>query len=245
MMGVHEERKSFFEEYSALAWPYQFHVDLLVNELHGGTPRNPDVVRTWLRAKAGYTDEHEIQAELDRIFALEKLPASEKEAAEAATKNVADRQVNGFKRDAVGLYMEGRHLKACIREAVSVARASDKLPAKYGTTSKGVISFAREHIFVAEDKLPLGRKEHDDMATRFVPTWRGTGITVEEVVYDAKISATVKTDYPFSEKEWAVIWLTAEEGGIGASRSQGYGRFTVTDWYPITESGRKRRTRKP
>jgi CRISPR/Cas system CSM-associated protein Csm4 (group 5 of RAMP superfamily) len=27
-----------------------------------------------------------------------------------------------------------------------------------------------------------------------------------------------------------MIWLTAEQQGIGASRSQGFGRFEVTSW---------------
>ena len=133
---------------------------------------------------------------------------------------------------------------------MSIARASEKLPARYGATSKGVISFAAEHIMVPDDKLyirDLGgaiKKEHDELQTRFVPTWRGTGITVEEVCFDVRISATVKSDYDFSEKEWAMVWLTAEEQGIGASRSQGYGRFKVTEWTPLTATGRKKQTRR-
>jgi hypothetical protein len=241
-MGIAEERRSFFDAFSRRAWPYQFHIELLVHELHGGTPRNPDVVRSWLIAKAGYTDEREIEDEIDRIFAIGKA-SSEKELAEEATKGIRDRQVSGFKRDGRGLYLEGRHLKACIKEAVSVARAADKLPAKFGTTGKGVIGFAAEHIMVPEDKLYLGRTEHDELHTRFTKTRFGTGITVEEVCFEAKLGATVKSDYNFSQEEWAMIWLTAEAQGIGASRSQGFGTFVVTDWQEIEDTP-SRRTRK-
>jgi hypothetical protein len=218
-----------FAKYANKAWPHRYHVELVVVDAHGGTPRSPDVVRSWLRAKAGWTDEMQIEAEVARIFASDPT-RSDAEVADEATKGAADRHVNGFKRDEQGLYLEGRHLKACVKESCSVCRAADKLPAKFGATSKGTLSFVAEHIMVIEDRLPLGRLEHDDVHTRFVKTWRGTGITVEEVVYDVKVSATVVSDYLFTDEQWAMIWLTAEQIGLGSSRSQGFGKFTVTDW---------------
>lgn len=218
-----------FDAYADKAWPYRYHVELLISDLHGGVPRNPDVVRSWLIAKAGYTDEAQLAAEVARIFAEDPTRA-DADVANAAITTAADRQVNGFKRDADGLYIEGRQLKACLKEGASVARAVNKLPAKFGATNKGVLSFIAEHVVVPEDRLHLGRQEHDDLHTRFVATWRGTGITVEEVVHDVKISATVLSDYLFTAEQWAMIWLTAERQGLGASRSQGFGVFTVTDW---------------
>jgi hypothetical protein len=46
------------------------------------------------------------------------------------------------------------------------------------------------------------------------------------------IPFTVRTDWELSPEQWAMIWLTGQEQGIGASRSQGYGRYTVTKWEP-------------
>jgi hypothetical protein len=222
-----------FAKFAAAAWPHQFHLALHVGELHGGTPRDPDVVRSWLKAKAGWSSEAEIEAEIGRIFAADPtLP--DDQVAEGATAKLADRKVNGFRRDEHGLYLEGRCLKACIKEGASVARATNKLPARWGATSKGVLGFVAEHVCVVEDRLYLGREQPDDLATRFVPNRFGTGMTVEEVAFDVKLSATVRTDYAFSEKEWAMILLTAEEQGLGSSRSQGYGRFTVTAWQATT-----------
>lgn len=218
-----------FDAYKRKAWPFQYRVTLIAANIHGGCPRNPDVVRSWLRAKAGISDEAEIEAEVARIFALDPTRSEGDIVAEAIAPMV-DRNVNGFKRDENGLYLEGRQLKACLKEAVSVARAAGKLPAKFGETSKGVIAFAAEHIVVPADRLYLGRTEHDDHHTRFVSTWRGTGITVEEVCYEVKLSASVWTDFRFTEEQWAMVWLTAEQIGLGASRSQGYGRFTVIEW---------------
>jgi hypothetical protein len=85
-----------FDEYIDLVWPYQYRVAFTVANLHGGTPRNPDVVRNWLRAKAGFTDELEIEAEVTRIFAQDPL-VSDEAAATEATKEMADRHVNGFR----------------------------------------------------------------------------------------------------------------------------------------------------
>ncbi len=223
-----------FDSYKTKAWPYKFHVELLVGELHGGTPRSADVVRNWLIAKAGITDEAQIEAEVARIFKADPT-RSDAEVAAEAIQPMSDRYVNGFKRDAESLYMEGRHLKACLKESASSARATNKLPAKFGATNKGTLSFVAEHIVVPTDKLHMGRSYHDDHHTRFVATWRGTGITVEEVCYEVKLSAPVWSDYNFTEEQWAMIWLTAEQIGIGASRSQGFGTFTVTTWERVDE----------
>lgn len=68
------------------------------------------------------------------------------------------------------------------------------------------------------------------ISQRFVHTWRGSGIQMEEYVTDAKLAFTVTTDHDFSTEEWALLWLTGEQQGIGATRSQGYGRYEVTRW---------------
>jgi hypothetical protein len=220
-----------FDAYASKAWPYRYRVALLIAELHGGTPRNPDVVRSWLRAKVGYTDGAQLETAVAEIFAADPTRTDAEVAAEAI-EPMAERYVNGFKRDGDGLYIEGRQLKAAVKEAASVARASGKLPAKFGATNKGTLAFIAEHVVVLEDRLHLGRLEHDDHHTRFVSTWRGSGITVEEVCRDVKLSATVVADHHFSDEQWAMIWLTGERQGLGASRSQGFGTYVVTEWAP-------------
>ena len=134
-----------FAKYAADAWPYRFRWAARVTDLHGGTPRNPDVVRSWLAAKAGWTDEQQIDAEVAKIFALDPEAPDEQVAAEAAG-NLADRRVNGFRRDEHGLYLEGRCLKACIKEGASIARATLKIGKRWGDTGKGVHAFVAEHV---------------------------------------------------------------------------------------------------
>jgi len=145
------------------------------------------------------------------------------------------RHLNGFRRDEHGLYIEGRQIKAAIEEAANVAAAAGKIPGKkYGLTNKGLLGFVAEHIFVTEDRIPLGVTEPSGIIQRFVHTWRGAGIQYEEYVEDAKVAFSVATDWVFPEEFWAQLWLTGQEQGIGASRSQGFGRYTVTAWERLT-----------
>lgn len=74
---------------------------------------------------------------------------------------------------------------------------------------------------------------------RFVQTWRGSAIQYEEYVDECAVSFTVASDWEFTDEQWALLWLTAEQNGLGATRSQGYGRFEVTQWDPI-KAARKR-----
>jgi hypothetical protein len=241
-------RVNVFQAYERDVWPIVFEVELVVHELHGGTPRNPDVLKDWLRAKAGFDTEEQVQAEMDKILALDptRLVSDLEKATDEAVTPVAEKNISGFKRQNGQLIMEGRQLAACIKkEAISVARAAGKLDDRYGTTGKGVISFGREHIFVEEDILPIWREngdavlEHDELHRRFTKTRFGTGITVEEVIYEAVIKATISCDWQFTPKEWATLWLTASKQGFGASRSQGFGKFVVTKWEQIAGADHK------
>ena len=48
------------------------------------------------------------------------------------------------------------------------------------------------------------------------------------------IDFTVISDHDFSDKEWAHIWLCGQMQGIGASRSQSFGRYEVTKWERVS-----------
>ena len=146
---------------------------------------------------------------------------------EVVAESVKARQLSGFYRTPEGdLAIRGRHVKAMIKEAANIAYAKDR----WGPTKKGTRSFFAEHVFVQEDWIPLGRTEPDGIDQRFVSTWRGTGISYDEYVEDAKIGFTVVTDHKFTKDQWATIWVIAERNGLGAARSQGFGTFEVTRW---------------
>lgn len=217
---------SVFAKFQPEMFPYRFAGSLLVGTIAGGTPTDPKVAEGWLKTKLGVDKDDQIRAMVAETMVERGVTADE------ATKLVdAQKHLNGFKRDEQGLYIEGRQLKAALKEAASCAVAAGKLTARgWGKTNKGLLSYLAEHVFVVEDRLHLGVTEATGINQRFVHTFRGSGIQYEEYVTDAKVDFTVMADHDFSVKEWAAIWTSGEQQGIGASRSQGYGRYEVTRW---------------
>lgn len=216
---------SVFEKYRAKAYPYTFDVELLVGRIAGGTPTDPRVAEAWLKTKLGVDKDDLIREAVAEVMVERGVGADEATAVVSANKHL-----NGFRRDESGLYVEGRQVKAAIKEAANVRWPKER----WGPSRKGTLSFFAEHVFCQEDRIPLGVAEPSGVAQRFVHTWRGSGIQYEEYVDEAKLRFTVATDYDFKTEEWALLWLTGEQQGIGASRSQGYGRYTVTRWDKAT-----------
>lgn len=217
---------SAFDKFRGEAYPHRFTGTLHVGTIAGGTPTDPKVAEAWLKTKLGLDSDRLIQEQVAETMVERGITADEAVPLVNAQKNL-----NGFKRDERGLYIEGRQLKAALKEACSVAVAAGKLTGRgWGKTNKGLLNYLAEHVFVVEDRLHLGVSEATGVAQRFVHTFRGTGIQYEEYVDDAKIDFTVMADHDFTAKEWATIWLCGEQQGIGASRSQGFGRYTVTRW---------------
>jgi hypothetical protein len=221
---------SVFAKYIPVVYPYTYRMTILVRTLVGGIPTNEQVAEAWLKTKLADKDD------LIREAVAETM-AERGITADDAAKIVDDaRHLNGFKRDDEGLYIEGRQLKAMLKEASSVAANAGNLTAKkWGNPDdanyrKGIKGWFPEHIHVLEDRVHLGVKEPTGILQRFVHTRFGAGIQYEEYVSEAELHFTVTTDYNFTEEQWAALWLTTEKQGIGASRSQGYGAFTVTGW---------------
>lgn len=172
--------------------------------------------------------------------------------ARALTKAAKDLAgLNIFKRTPQGvLYIEGRQLKAALKEAVQVAANAGKITTKgwgnpdNASYKKGIKQWFPEHVFVTNDILCLFREDgtpvvkEDETLQKFVHTHRGDAISYEECVYNASIRFKVKTDVDLTEKQWAMVWLTGQDQGLGASRSQGFGTYEMTGWRALTKSER-------
>lgn len=235
--------KSVFADLEQQAFPYRFAGQLEVERLLGGVPNDPKVAEGWLRKKLSPTNEAFLQQIIAETAAERGI--SGRDAAKVVEEQ---RTINGFKRDPERhapdrscctrnpecggeLYIEGRQLKAAIKEATSVAIAAGKIKQEgWGKTRKFLMNYLAEHVFVVERRLYLGVYEPHEVLQSFVHTFRGNSIKYEEVVHGAVVNFTVISDHPFTEKEWATIWLCGEKQGLGASRSQGYGTYEVTRW---------------
>lgn len=234
---------SVFEKYRNKMWPIVFRGSIAVRNITGGTPSDPRMIEGWLRTK--WDPEAGDQAFRKKVAETMVERGVTAEEAFDELKNVTN--VNGFKRYPAGhpsaghLYMEGRQLKAAIKEAASVALSSGALAKRgWGNTNKGLLGYLAEHVMVVEETMPIlvtdenGNQyritEPTGQVQRFVHVYAGDSIKYEEYVEDAIIHFHVATDHDFSEEEWAAIWLKGEYQGFGASRSQGYGRYTLTAW---------------
>lgn len=223
--------ESVFADYEDLNYPHRFNTEIVVATLAGGTPFDPKAIEGWIKTKMGDKDDL-IRSELAEIMAEQGMTVEE--ALEERTK----RGMVGFRRDVETgeLWFPGRNVKAGLKEATIIAANEGRLPAtKWGnptdaTYKKGIKAWFPEHVFVVEDRIPLGVNEPTGVATSFPRSRHGSSIQYTEYVEDAHLSFTVITDHDFGDKEWAAIWLTAENNGIGASRSQGYGTFKVVKW---------------
>lgn len=227
---------SVFAKFMEQSYPLMYEATLAVDTIFGGVPYDNDVAEGWIRRNAGETSEEEIQRFIAKMIEERGVTMDE------ALGMAKNRKVNGFRKDGRGLYIEGRQVKAAIKEAVSVAVAGDKInPRGYGMTNKSLIGFVPEHIFVPEWKVYLIDKagQHVQKPTgvsqSFISTYLGTGITNTEYVEDVTLNFSILADWPLTEEDWAMIWTTGQLQGIGATRSQGYGAYIVTKWDKVRD----------
>ncbi len=229
---------SVFADLQSRAWPYRYVGRLHVATLCGGVPADEKQVTGWISAKLKDTRSPGEISELVLRTMADRAAAGDAITQDQAIAEVAGSMVgqNGFKQDRAGLFIEGRQLKSALKEAVSVAVAANKLrKGGWGVTKKGLYSFVAEHVFVAEEKLHLMRDgshlDHPDgTLQKMVHTWRGDAISYEDFCHEVDLDFTIMSDYQFSRDEWGLIWLTGQLEGIGASRSQGFGRYEVVRW---------------
>lgn len=208
----------------------------LTNKIMGGVPKDPKVIEGWIKTKIGLDQGDQLRImvvktmrELGHVLADDPTD-DEVDAAIKAT--VGDKSTNGFKRDARGLFIEGRQIKAMLKESVAVLYPYTV--AKWGATKKAPRSFLAERVFVEEETVPLGRQEPDGIES-FIghvtgPQGPRSTLTYVEYCERPEISFTVMSlENQIDLATWDRILDTAQQQGLGALRSQGHGRFAVTD----------------
>jgi len=233
MAGIFASRSTLFHRY---------HVRLKFRDkVMGGVPKDPKLIEGWLRAKAGITDVEEVRMALLRTLGelgAEVSPSMTYEEVEAAAEKIAGtKETSGFKVDATnGLYIESRQMKAALKEATNILYAGERV----GPTKKGARSFLAERVFPTPDHLYLGRTAPDgiEMMVGHVSGPQGPRSTLgyHEYVRQAVIECDVLVARDAIPGEWwPDLWALMEEGGMGALRSQGYGKFDVLAWDKVEQ----------
>jgi hypothetical protein len=203
----------------------------------GGVPKDPHLVEAWLRTRAGISDEDELRNAWLRTLAELGVDLSEQmshDAAVAASRKLAEtRLTTGFKVDAErGLYIEARQVKAGLRENVNVLHGSQRV----GPTRKGARGFFAERVFVTPDRLYLDRREPDGIEL-IIGHLGGPQGPRSVLSYHEYVAAPATIDFTVLVAEdcipqdwWPRVWTLFEQNGLGATRSQGFGRFDLVRW---------------
>ncbi len=201
----------------------------------GGTPKHPDLLRTWLETKGHSKDEKK---------AMEDMGLSDEEQ-----QDVEKKQWCGFRFNDTGVFIEGRQIKACLKTgAVNLG---------YGNNRKGYRQVI-DHGFVVEpDQVHLMRengngglepiKEPDGTEERVqhISDARGkrSCLTKYDYVDDCFIEFEIEVlsrkkqgaqkELLLGEKQLTDMLYHAERDGLGACRSQSFGRFNVVAFEEI------------
>lgn len=208
----------------------------MANKIMGGVPKDPKVIEGWIRTRMGLDQGDQLRLmvaktmrELGHELGDDPTPA---QLDEAIRSTVGEKGTNGFKRNAAGLYIEGRQIKAALKEntAILFPYVSDK----WGATRKAPRAYLAERVFCEEDEIPLGRDEPDgiEMFIGHVSGPQGPRSTLTYVEYceRADLSFTVwSLEDSIQMGDWEQIFELMEQNGIGALRSQGHGRFNLTN----------------
>lgn len=193
------------------------------DKICGGTPRNPELIRDWIKARTGHDD-----AQTD---------AQTAEAVEAMIDATTEKSWNGFPGDERGLFIWSRQIKALFKECatmlrVTVQKIGSKQIFQHGFEIKGPDIADRVYLGV---KAPTGFDE----GPIHVQTAQGPRTALKRVDYIDRPSLSfevwvLKTDPAekrhVSEAEIRRMLTFGQENGLGADRSQGRGKFDVVEF---------------
>lgn len=210
------------------------------NRIAGGTTRNPKLIEGWLRSKAKINDRDALDEmilqtmrDMDMEFP-DDMPIDE--VIDHVVKNNQDKNTLGFRSNENGLYLESRCIMAALREAVNT-----RYPwpvAKWGPTKKTAKSWFVERACIYPEAIPLGRFEPDGIFqhTGHVsgPSGKRSTLTNYEFVKDAILDFElhVADHCEINKDQWENIWNQVGKGGIGAFRSQQFGKCYISRFEP-------------
>lgn len=209
----------------------KYRVQLQIRDkILGGIPKNPELIQGWLKSK-GLEEK-----------AIEEIAAKTEPAVAVAIEEETNKAWTGFKSDEDGVYIEGRQVKALLKEACSMLRIAVK--------KRGTKQVLQHGTFVKPEKIYLNVDDGDDSIAFEKPTDHLE--MVAHVVGPRGPRSTIKRhDYverPFINIEiWVVdnemipmqaikdMLTLGQEIGLGCSRSQDFGKFDLVSFEEIKE----------
>jgi len=230
-LSLDELRKGLTDEYRVVL---EF-----TGQLHGGVPKSPDVIDAWIKSRVN--DEHRVDA-----LAAEAKADMGVALTDAEVEEVSKAAWNGFRADELGLFLMGYQVKALLKEAANVLKGP--------LDANALKSRVAERMFVVEDHIPITRDgvritAPDGFVEKYIHAMVATG----------PINALNKTDYieagcrvGFVVRLLKEMYLTktkkdriapedllrilleyGQDLGLGANRSQGYGRYRIVEFEKV------------
>jgi len=253
------------------AYRGEYHAYTLV----GGIPKDPDTIKQWLKARleigeaellaladetikemgwtAGNLGTEEMDQLVDIIAARDTKGNSFKKLRrwdDGSWHPLTDQEVQDGKGE---LIIEGRQVKAALKEAASNLYPGTKRWPGFpttdegkGETRKGLAGYMVDRLEVVERIIPIGRLVPDITGEQRIkhitgPQGKRSTINVVDVCEDVTFSFTVSVlDDFIVEQVWGEMWEYIELGGIGADRARGDGRGTLEKWEPVKPARARR-----
>lgn len=200
----------------------------------GGIPSDRSVIKGWIRSRLD-ADDAAIRELIDQTVA-ERGVLKVKDGIDAVLESDLAPSINGFKRDEDGqLCLEGRNVKAALKEWGNSAYPGTKFPGKPADIRKGFMRYAAETIMVPEVLIPMGVTEPTRVEERvkhvMTPQGPRSSINRVEVIERPRVTfhVDVRDDF-FPVEGWARVWQVGEAIGLGADRGRSDGKFTLEEW---------------
>jgi len=190
--------------------------------------------------------DHRPNLTLEELAIDEKIKQDEDRKVEISERVADLKNTVGFKSDDNGLYLEGRAVKAAIKESANIMFGGERV----GPTRKGFKNYVAERLVVVEDKVYLNREQPDGVETftGHVTGPQGPRSTLTRYEYvekpiltfhikELKLMQNSKNGKAaLTDEQWEQLFVSMEVQGMGAIRSQQYGRFETVEFTKIDPS---------
>jgi hypothetical protein len=213
-----------FKEFQKSWQPFDaYEITIKVPRLAGGIPKTKDMIRGWVDA----TNKEKSAEDRQKI-----VDATGEEIGEASG-NMEENKSIGFKSEDGKLYIEGRQVKAMLKEAANILRNVAPGGKEKDKGISALKSKVADHVFVLQEQIFMGRDKPDEIEERVihVMTRQGPRDSLKRVEYvrDVTLEFTIRRlrDNAVPETALYAILDYAQEIGLGADRSQGVGKFKI------------------
>lgn len=197
----------------------------------GGMPKNKDLIRPWVESTLPKGEEKD-PAMTEKLI---------QEDAELVVNAVEERVWNGFPEDAAkGLFIPCRQIKAMLKQSASLLGITKKQRGSKQILAEGLEVKAPD----GSDRIYLDRMKPDGVEEKAIHVMTAQGprsalrkfdfVEKPKLRFEVWVLKTAAQETRHVGEDQIVEILThAQENGLGASRSQGEGKFDVVEFSEI------------